>query len=482
MTTDEQIDNALSRVAARFNVKLSQRDRRQLQADVKSLIADSTSLKSRVPEHPPAQNVKEGEDPENAFRYRFELESGGGPLNGFEVAVKDNITVAGVPMTCGSASFSVSSPHHATVVRRLTDAGAAMVGTTNMDEFAGYATGETCGHGPTRNPRVDECVPGGSSSGSGAAVAAGYVDAALGSDTAGSIRIPASFCGVVGVKPSHSFVPRFGFVDTAPSVDCVGPLAVDVETAAKMLTEIMGPDSFDPSTRDAPHSLNIQRALDFPDDDVSIGLIEESFDVSTSEVATSVTTTIDSLTPESEWLSLPPVLDAPVLTDIISGIEFSTVLVNRGRPCSEATGYSEPIRVALANAISSGTLGDRTQNRAIATRAFVEATNGRPYVVAQEMRRTLCDAVETALNQYDVLVTPTVPVLPPEFDAVTETADLRQLIANTSPFNLTGHPAVSVPCGTVNNKPVGLQVVAARGAEETVLQIARAIEIATQSS
>lgn len=197
----------IDEAAETFDVELSDAER---DAYAEEFAATQTLLTSLAPtdfDSEQASDVREGDDQHNAFRYRCSLSGEGGSLDGLAVAVKDNIAVAGVPMTCGSAAVEFEPSYHASVTERLLDAGADLVGTTNMDEFAYFTTSETCAHGPVGNPAVEGGVPGGSSSGSGAAVAAGSVDAALGTDTGGSIRIPASYCGVVGLKPTFRTVP-----------------------------------------------------------------------------------------------------------------------------------------------------------------------------------------------------------------------------------------------------------------------------------
>src|SRR6056297_668425 len=175
-----------------------------------------------------------------------------GPLAGRTVAVKDNISTKDVQTTCGSAMLSgYVPPYDATVVQRLKDAGATIPGKTNMDEFGMGTTTETSAYGPTENPAAPGHVPGGSSGGSAAVVAAGDADMALGTDTGGSIRCPAAFCGVVGIKPTYGLVSRYGLIAYANSLEQIGPIAPSVEEAAELLEVIAGPDDHDATTRDA---------------------------------------------------------------------------------------------------------------------------------------------------------------------------------------------------------------------------------------
>lgn len=208
-----QLGDLLDRAAETYGLTLSAAEREAYETEIQNTEALLGGLEPTAFESDSAKDVSEGEDEYNAFLYTCELSgSDAGALAGMDLAVKDNIAVAGVPMTCGSAAVDFEPSYHAAVTERLLDSGGRVVGTTNMDEFAYSTTSETCAHGPVTNPN-SEGVPGGSSSGSGAAVAAGLVDAALGTDTGGSVRIPASYCGVVGFKPTFRTVPRFGFAD-----------------------------------------------------------------------------------------------------------------------------------------------------------------------------------------------------------------------------------------------------------------------------
>ncbi|MFC4406001.1 amidase [Haloarchaeobius iranensis] len=419
-----------------------------------------------------------GDDEHNAFRYRFELGGGNGALSDLDLAVKENIVVAGVPSTCGSPGFEYEPPHDATVVDRLVDDGATLVGTTNMDEFAFYITGETCAHGRTSNPTVEGCVPGGSSSGSGAAVAAGLVDAALGTDTGGSVRIPASFCGVVGIKPTHQRVSRFGVVDLSHSLDHVGPLAGDVETAARVLETIAGPDGADPSTRGTPEPAGYVDAVDAGVDGLDIGVVTEAMATSEDAVADRVSETVAELeaagaTAEEVSLAGYPTMGPAV--GAIAGMEFAAFVGANGASYSTGTGTTAALREALAAANERGEFGENVAGLLVTNGVLAEG-DGAEYVAAKGMQRQFSRTVGEALEDYDVLVMPTTPITAPEFGELEGMDGLLRAVENTAPFNCSGTPAVSVPCGSVDGKPVGLQVVADWNDETTALRVAGAVE------
>lgn len=419
-----------------------------------------------------------GADPYNAFRYEFELGGGSGPLSGLDVAVKENIVVSGVPTTCGSPGFEFEPSYHATVVGRLLDAGASVVGTTNMDEFAFFTTGETCAHGRIENPVVEGCVPGGSSSGSGAAVAAGIVDAALGTDTGGSVRIPASFCGVVGVKPTHQTVSRFGVVDLSLSLDHVGPLARDVETAARVLEAIAGPDANDPSTRGSPEPDSYVEALDDGVDGLRVGVVSEAMNTAESDVTEAVETALGRLRDAGatvEETSLDGYGIASAVVGAVAGLEFASFVGTNGATYATGSGTTEPLRAALAAANDRGEFGENIVQMLITNGVLVDG-DGAEYVAARGVQQQFARTVREAFETYDALVTPTTPMPAPEFGAVQGMEGLLRTVENTAPFNCSGHPALSVPGGSVDDKPVGVQVVADWNDESTAFRVARLLE------
>jgi aspartyl-tRNA(Asn)/glutamyl-tRNA(Gln) amidotransferase subunit A len=427
-----------------------------------------------------ARDVEEATD-SDTFRYRFSLPGGDGPLSHLKAALKDCIAVAGVPMTCGTAQFSFTPESNATVTRRLVEAGADIVGTTNMDTFALSPTGQTCAHGRIENPAAPGCIPGGSSGGSAAAVAAGDVDVALGSDTGGSVRIPASFCGVVGVKPTYATVPRFGFVDLAPSLDHIGPLAKDVETAARTLDAIAGPTPKDPSTLGMRTPENLRSGVGADVDGYRIGVVEEAMALSDDSVASRVQEAIDTLADAGalvESVSLPDYRTAlTVLLGTLSP-EFATNVQSANRAHGTGNGNSPARREALASVSAHDEYGDIVCDTFVLGASVTNLNEDDYYAVAQNVREDLTDGVDDVFEQVDALAMPTTPVPAPEFG---EVEDTLALVANTALFNLTGHPALSVPVGTVDGKPVGLQLAARRTEDATTLRLGGAVESAVSN-
>ncbi|KTG09594.1 hypothetical protein AUR64_13050 [Haloprofundus marisrubri] len=474
----ESTDTAVRAIARRHGIEVDDATVTEFREAAAEQAAQYASFPSPPPPEESPTNRSLGDDPYNAFRYQFDFGGGSGGLAGLDVAVKENIIVAGVPTSCGSSGFEYEPAYHATVVERLTAAGASLVGTTNMDEFAFFTTGETCAHGRIENPVVEGCVPGGSSSGSGAAVASGAVDAALGTDTGGSIRIPASFCGVVGVKPTHQTVSRFGVVDLSQSLDHVGPLASDVETAARVLEEIAGPDANDPSTRGAPKPDTYVDSLDDGIEGLRIGVVGESMEAAETAVAETVDAALDSVRDAGatvESVSLPGYETASLLVGAIAGLEFSSFVGANGAVYTTGTGTTESLRAALAAANENGEFGEIVVQMLLTNGVLVDG-DGTEYVSAKGLQRmftqTVCDALET----YDVLVTPTTPMTAPEFGTIQGIGGLLRTVENTAPFNCSGHPAVSVPSESADGKPVGIQIVSEWNDEETAFRVARSLE------
>ena len=432
----------------------------------------------------------------NAFvtREAIEAEVEDGPLAGRSVAVKDNISTAGVRTTCGSAMLAdYVPPYDATVVERLKTAGATVVGKTNMDEFGMGTTTETSNFGPTRNPVDPEHVPGGSSGGSAAAVAAGEADLALGSDTGGSIRCPAAWCGVVGIKPTYGLVSRYGLVAYANSLEQIGPIAPTVEEAAELLAAIAGPDEHDATTRfdgnagedgvDGHPSAEADyaAAVDGDVDGTTIGVPEQLVDGVEGGVRERFDATLSDLEAGGatvETVSLPSVEHAVAAYYVVATSEASSNLARfDGVRYGVSGGYEGNWNEAFARSREAG-FGDEVKRRILlGTYALSAGYQEKYYRKAQDARAWIRQDFEEAFESVDVLASPTMPVTPPKLgESLDDPLTMYLIDANTVPVNLANLPAISVPMGQVDGLPVGMQFVGPAFDEEAVIRAGSAVE------
>ncbi|MFB6302473.1 MAG: amidase [Haloferacaceae archaeon] len=435
-----------------------------------------------------------GGDPYNAFVTRCEVEGAAeGSLAGVTVGVKDNIAVAGVEMTCGSRVFAGYRPRRdATVVTRLLAAGATVVGKTAMDDMAVSGTGEVSAAGPVLNPRDPDHLAGGSSGGSAAAVVAGDADLALGTDQAGSVRVPAAWCGCVGLKPTHGLVPYTGITPLGHTYDHVGPLAGSVRDCARALSVLAGPDGQDPrqpvgGREGAPGPGSYVGALDGGVEGLTVGVLAEGFIAEEPPVDDLVRDRIADLGDSGAGVREIPV---PLHADggaIWLGIVPETIATLAR---DSGVGHHVDGRYDTDYLRAFARLADARADRFPPTMKLVlllgaymrDEYRGYYHAVARNLSRDLAAAYDEALAEVDVLALPTTPVT--AYDVregldgpeLVERAYAGPRVANTAPFNLTGHPAVSVPCGTVDELPVGLMLVGRRGDDATVLRAAAAVE------
>lgn len=471
-------------LADRFHVSIAEQELDSLVARVNTLDdvyedLEGTPLptESQAPERFTGKPTEESEDPHNAWLTRFELErpDTDGPLSGHTVAVKDNTAVRGVPLTCGSTAFEDVVPGaNAAVVENILDGGGRIVGKTNMDELAFGPTSETSAYGPTENPVATGHVAGGSSSGSAAAVAAGEVDVAVGSDTGGSIRIPASYCGVVGIKPTFGRVPTHGVVPMAPSMDHVGPLAGSVELAARALdvfcTGTTGDGSYAGNIETDPTGFTIGVAEPFFDEYLSDGVestVRSCLGMLEDRGATLQSVPIPTLDRSREaWWGIAPV-------------EFAGFYLTDGCGLFDRSSTMPTIAAAIKRVrrASSNEFGKNVKAMLALGMYLLEANGGAHYVRAKRLRGTLQAGFDSALSDVDVLAAPTTPTTALEIGGF-ERGVTPPVNWNTHPTNLTGHPSVSVPCGTVDDLPVGIQFVADWHDEQAAIDAAAAVEAA----
>ncbi|MDT3436537.1 Asp-tRNA(Asn)/Glu-tRNA(Gln) amidotransferase subunit GatA [Haloarcula sp. 1CSR25-25] len=406
-----------------------------------------------------------------------------GPLSGKTVAVKDNISTEGVRTTCGSAMLSdYVPPYDATVVERLKDAGATIPGKTNMDEFGMGTTTETSAFGPVENPVAEGRVPGGSSGGSAAVVAAGDADLALGSDTGGSIRCPAAFCGVVGIKPTYGLVSRYGLVAYANSLEQIGPIAPSVGAAAELLDVIAGPDERDATTQEAPEGDgSYAAAADGDVDGLSIGVPTELLDGADEDVVETFWTALDDLEAKGATyheVDLPSVEHAVEAYYVIAMSEASSNLARfDGVRYGHSGGYDGNWNESFANAREEG-FGEEVKRRILlGTYALSAGYHDKYYKKAQDARAWVKQDFDEALEDADVLASPTMPVPPMKRgESLEDPLTMYLADANTTPVNLANLPAISVPAGeTDDGLPVGLQLVGPAFGEREIIRAGSAL-------
>jgi aspartyl-tRNA(Asn)/glutamyl-tRNA(Gln) amidotransferase subunit A len=384
-----------------------------------------------------------------------------GPLHGIPIAAKDLFDTAGTKTTCASAVFADRIPaEDAEVVRRLKAAGAVILGKNNMHEFAYGATSIPSHYGAVHNPWNLDCIAGGSSGGSAAAVAAGLCFAAMGSDTGGSIREPAAFCGLTGLKPTYGRVSVRGVVPLSWSLDHVGPLCSTAIDTALMLEAIAGYDSADTCSVDWPVE-RYSQAMHAKTAALRIGVVRRMFfdqiDTQVEAAVTSALTVLGQLTAGIHDTELPPYKTFPIVA-------------------VEAYTYHKPYLTKTPELYQPSTLQRLQGGAAVSASAYAE---GR-----RELDR-LRRAVEGAFSAADVLVTPTAPLAAPTIadGAHQETppaGGVSPLLRNTQPFDIFGLPAISIPCGfTREGLPIGLQIAGPRFAESRVLALAHAYQQVT---
>jgi aspartyl-tRNA(Asn)/glutamyl-tRNA(Gln) amidotransferase subunit A len=405
------------------------------------------------------------------------------PLAGVPIAVKDNLCTAGLRTTCGSRILDNYIPQYtATVIKKLEAAGAVLVAKTNLDEFAMGSSTENSAYGPTRNPHNPAYVPGGSSGGSAASVAAGHVPLALGSDTGGSIRQPASFCGVVGVKPTYGRVSRYGLVAFASSLDQIGPFANNVKDAARLLQVISGQDRYD-STSAAQAVPDFSAALNGDIKGLRIGVPPECFGEGLDpEVRARVEAGIKTLESRGARItpvSLPHTKYVIAVYYIIATAEASSNLARfdgarYGFRAEEARALSEMYRKTR----DEGFGAEVKRRIMLGTFALSSGYYDAYYEKAQRVRSMLAHDFEEAFRLCDVIATPTAPT--PPFKIGEKSDDpLAMYLGDifTVTINLAGVPAISVPCGVSNaGLPIGLQLIANHFDEARMLNAAYAFE------
>jgi amidase len=496
----------VERTAAELGFPLESRELRAYQDALAALIAEMESLDEERGTKPPIWgylqdrkiSVRANGDPLNCFITRcFVKGAESGILARRRVGLKDNVSFAGIPMTVGSRFMAEFVPDvDATLVTRLLDSGADIIGKLNMDNFSRIAHGFGTGvgdYGRVLNPCIPEHLSGGSSSGSAAAVASGAVDIAIGGDQGGSIRIPAAWCGVVGMKPTFGLVPHTGVVGIEWSLDHVGPLARRVQDIALALECIAGADGIDLRQMNVPqqraeYSKELRSGLE----GLRIGVLDEGFGHEGSEpdVEGAVLNAVEVLKRSGASIRRVSVPEHHHCAKLLAPLTtVGTFLAFRAYGCADnasrlmdtglithferfwqdrARLLPPPVKLLI---LFGASLGYKAM---------------RYYAKAQNLRHAYRDAYDRVFQQVDCIVMPTVPIKAPLYSApdtleeALERALFRRLARvsnrNTGPFNVTGHPAISVPCAISRGLPVGMMLVGRHFSEGLLLRVAYAFQ------
>jgi amidase len=451
----------------------------------------------------PACKPTASEDPLNAWLWWCNITGDpGGLLAGKTVSFKDHIAVGGVPMSFGSFALDGFTPDFdATVVTRVLEAGGTVTGKNVMNGLSGgFGTGGGFGdYGRPLNPHNHEHVTGGSSSGSGAAVAAGQVDISFGGDQGGSIRIPAAFCGTLGLKPTFGLISHFGIgFGSDQSIDYTGPLARTVEDAAAALEATAGYDPYDPrQTRLVPEHMDVVSGLADGVSGLRIGVLQEGFDEADPEVTDLVMSAVDVLQHAGARISkvsVPEHLQVRAAQNALNG-EGALAVFNTGFYGAFTRTYYPASLLAAINelwASHADVLSPRTKLSLIAASMSRRNYNGRVYAKAQNVRPTFIKAYDSVLTDVDVLVMPTCLTTAPKnhrpdsyMQALEDSLSMANARAskNTQPFNYTGHPALAMPVGkSGGGLPASMQLVGRFFHDPLLLRVAYAYEHSTDWS
>lgn len=404
-----------------------------------------------------------------------------GPLAGIAISIKDNISTNGIKTTCASRMLEgYIPPYDATVVKRLQEAGAIIIGKTNLDEFAMGSTTEFSRHGTTRNPWDISRVPGGSSGGSAASVAALECAVSLGSDTGGSVRCPASFCSVVGVKPTYGLISRYGLISYANSLEQIGPIGRTVSDVVSIMNVIAGADENDHTTADGRpvYSLRKKKGL-------RVGLVREFIEGADPAVNKVIYKAVDTLSAQGcicEETSLASVQYALASYYTIATAEASS---NLARYDNIRYGFDmspEGFEWNSYYAKSRSNFGEEAKRRIIVG-SYVLSSGyyGKYYLKAQQVRSLLKRELKDLFKRYDILIGPTMPILPFKIgEKIDDPLKMYLVDVDTVVANLTGTPAMSVPAGFADGLPVGLQIMADEFQEQMMLDAALLFEQAAK--
>ncbi len=440
----------------------------------------------------PGYRPQPEDNPLGAWYWRSEIRgAASGALAGKTVAIKDNVCVAGVPMMNGTSTLEGYAPDvDATIVTRILDAGGTILGKAVCESLCFSGGSHTSDTGPVRNPHAPDYSAGGSSSGSAALVAASEVDLAIGGDQGGSIRIPACWCGIYGLKPTYGLVPYTGIFPIELTLDHTGPMARTVAEVALLLEAIAGPDGLDPRQRAGLEPQPYTQALSGDAAGLRLAVVGEGFGwegLSEEDVDAMVAAAAHSFAEIGASvadISIPWHRDGPAVWQPIAN-EGATRLMVEGN--SMGTNWKGHYLTGLLDVYARGRisraddLSDSTKLTVLYGHYMQQRYHGRYYAKAQNLARSLKAAYDEALQEHDLLVMPTLPMkarrLPDDDVSREEYMDRAfEMLANTCCFNVTGHPAINVPIGMSDGRPVGMMLVGRVGEDATVLRAADAYQ------
>ena len=493
----------LKKIANDYNLGLSEAELETYHGLVETVVTTDYQHIDQLPEieAPPVKYPRSSgyqptpeENPLSAWYWKCSIKGAdSGPLSGKRIAIKDNICVAGIPMMNGSATVEGYTPEFdATVVTRILDAGGEIVGKAVCEDLCFSGGSHTSYTGPVLNPHDHSRMAGGSSSGSGALVAAGNCDVSMGGDQGGSIRVPSAWCGIYGLKQTYGLVPYTGVFPIELTLDHTGPMAANVTDIALLLEAIAGEDGLDPRQPRGVQGRRYSEALNDNLEGVRIGMLAEGFGwpgLSEEDVDQSVRYSVrmfgDLGAEITDDISIPLHRAGMHLWDVI-GAEGALRLMLQGN--SMGTNWLGYYNESQMEVYGRG-LKTRAQDLSVTAKTAIlyghymqEQYNGRYYAKAQNIRLKIRQEFEKAFEQVDVLALPTTPMKPmkipeapntPSTEVVTSALDN---LVNTNTFDLTGHPAITVPCGRSDGLPIGLMLVGRHWDEETILRAAYAFE------
>ncbi len=486
----------LLQVAAQLNLKLTDGDL----AEFLTLMGDACRAYEAIdamPDFLPAVKYpreagyrpKAAENKYGAWYVKTKIKgAAAGPLSGRRVVLKDNICLAGVPMAGGTSILEGFVPSvDATVVTRILDAGGEIVGKAVCENFSTSGGSHTCAQGPIHNPHKHGFSAGGSSSGCAALVAAGEVNMAIGGDQGGSIRLPSSFCGIYGMKPTHGLVPYSGIMSMETTIDHTGPMTANVRDNALLLEVIAGPDGMDGRQKGAPAE-KYSEALKAGVSGCRIGMVREGFGQPNSEreVDAKVRAAAERFrklgaTVDDVSIPLHPA-GAAMFTPVAAEGCTRQMMLDNGFGQNQQGLALLDLRDANASwQARTGELPDTLKLFMLVGQYGLGRYKGRYYAKCANLRRQLRAAYDEAFNSYNLLLMPTTPmVATPLPKANASRAEIIQraleMLGNTPQFDLTGHPAMSVPCGMSRDLPVGMMLVGRHCAEKTIYSAAAAFE------